>query len=124
MRLFLDIIPVLFQPLISKFVFYINPKEKMSKFNELIKGEIPVIVNFYAEWAPTCDDVAERLREFKAEMGEDLKMIKIDFDKNEGIARKLNVVGIPTAILFKEGKVLLKQSGEVKIDDFKEKLNG
>ena len=96
----------------------------MSKFNELIKGEIPVIVNFYAEWAPTCDEVAERLREFKAEMGEDLKMIKIDYDKNEAIAHKLNVVGIPTAILFKEGKVLLKQSGEIVVNEFKDKLNG
>ncbi len=94
----------------------------MSKFNELIQGEIPVVVNFYAEWAPTCDEVGEQLKEFKKEQGDAIKMIKIDFDKNETVARKLNVLGVPTVILFKEGTVLYKASGEISLDEMSSKL--
>jgi thioredoxin 1 len=95
----------------------------MSKFNELIQGEIPVVVNFYAEWAPTCDEVGEQLKDFKKSHGDAIKMIKIDFDKNEAVARKLNVVGVPSVILFKEGAVLYKASGEIDIHEMTNKLS-
>lgn len=95
----------------------------MSKFNELIQGEIPVVVNFYAEWAPTCDEVGEQLKDFKKDQGDAIKMIKIDFDKNEAVARKLNVVGVPTVILFKEGAVLYKSSGEINLDEMTAKIS-
>jgi thioredoxin 1 len=95
----------------------------MSKFNELIQGEIPVVVNFYADWAPTCDEVGEQLKDFKKSQGDAIKMIKIDFDKNEVIARKLNVIGVPTVILFKEGTVLYKTSGEINLDEMTSKLS-
>jgi thioredoxin 1 len=94
----------------------------MSKFNELIKGETPVIVSFYADWAPTSDEVENSIKQLKSEMNDAFKMIKIDFDKNEAVARKLNVIGVPTVLVFKEGKVLLKQSGEVNVNEIKEKL--
>jgi thioredoxin 1 len=94
----------------------------MSKFNELINGETPVVVNFYAEWAPTCDEVGEELKEFKKLQGDAIKMIKIDFDKNEAVARKLNVTGVPSVILFKEGTVLYKSSGKISIDEMSAKL--
>lgn len=95
----------------------------MSKFNELIQGETPLVVSFYAEWAPTCDEVGGKLKDFKKDQGENIKMIKIDFDKNEVVARKLNVVGVPTVILFKEGNVLYKSSGEVDLDEMSSKLS-
>ena len=95
----------------------------MSKFNELIQGETPVIVNFYAEWAPTCDEIGDQLKDLKKDQGDAIKMIKIDFDKNEAVARKLNVLGVPTVILFKEGTVLYKSSGEISVDDMISKLS-
>ncbi len=94
----------------------------MSKFNELIKGETPVVVSFYADWAPTCDDVTSQLKSLKQEVGDVFKIIKIDFDKNESVASKLNVQGVPTVILFKEGKVLYKSAGTFDSEIMKEKL--
>lgn len=94
----------------------------MSKFNELIKGETPVVVSFYADWAPTCDDVTSQLKSLKLEVGDVFKIIKIDFDKNETVASKLNVQGVPTVILFKEGKVLYKSAGTFDYEIMKEKL--
>lgn len=95
----------------------------MSKFNELIQGSTPVVVNFYADWSPTCDEVGEQLKDFKKEQGDAIKMIKIDFDKNEGVARKLNVVGVPTVILFQAGAVLYKSSGTISLDEMTSKIS-
>lgn len=94
----------------------------MSKFNELIKGEIPVLVEFYAEWAPTCDEVSEQLKDIKSNYGADLKMVRIDFDKNEAVARKMGVIGVPSVILFKAGKKLFFGSGIIDPEDIKSKL--
>lgn len=94
----------------------------MSKFNELIKGEVPVIVQFVAEWAPTSDDVAEDLKRLKEEVSTDLKLVKVDVDKNESLASKLGIVGVPSIVLFKEGKRLLTASGMIDFDQIKSKL--
>lgn len=94
----------------------------MSKFNELIQGEVPVLVEFYAEWAPTCKEVNEQLKAIKTDQGTGLKMVRIDFDKNESVARKLGVVGVPSVILFKEGKKLYTGSGIIVEDEIKSKL--
>lgn len=94
----------------------------MSKFNELIKGETPVLVEFYAEWAPTCSEVNEQLKGMKSELGSVFKLVRIDFDKNESVARKLGVLGVPSVILFKEGKKLYSSSGFVDLDEIKNNL--
>lgn len=94
----------------------------MSKFNELIKGDIPVLVEFYAEWAPTCSEVSEQLRSIKSEYGGELKLVRIDFDKNEAVARKMGVMGVPSVILFREGKKLFFGSGIINPEDIKSKL--
>ncbi|MCB9189539.1 MAG: thioredoxin family protein [Flavobacteriales bacterium] len=94
----------------------------MSKFNELIQGEIPVIVEFYAEWAPTCGEVNEQLKELKSELGTGVKMVRIDFDRNESVARKLGVVGVPSVILFKEGKKLYSGSGLIEVEEIRSKI--
>lgn len=94
----------------------------MSKFNELIQGDVPVAVQFVAEWAPTSDSVTEDLKQLKEDVGIELKLVKVDFDKNEGLAAKLGVVGVPTVILFKSGKKILSSSGKIDLDLIKSKL--
>ncbi|CAG5084122.1 thioredoxin family protein [Parvicella tangerina] len=94
----------------------------MSKFNELIKGETPVLVEFYADWAPTCEEVSGDLKKLKAELGSAFKMVRIDFDKNEAVARKMGVVGVPSVILFKEGKKLFSASGIINLEEIRSKV--
>ncbi len=94
----------------------------MSAFNELIKGETPVLVEFYAEWAPTCGEVHDQLKAIKADATTTLKMVRIDFDKNEAVARKMGVVGVPAVILFKEGKKLYSGSGQIDSEEIKSNL--
>jgi thioredoxin 1 len=74
------------------------------KFNELIKSETPVLVDFFADWCGPCKMLAPILKEVKSELGDGIKIIKIDVDKNEKLAAKYQVRGVPTMIIFKGGE--------------------
>lgn len=83
----------------------------MSKFNEIINGSQPVLVDFYAEWCGPCKTLAPILKTVKSNLEGEVKIIKIDVDKNNALAQQLQVRGVPTLILYKAGKILWRQSG-------------
>lgn len=80
-------------------------------FNRLINDKNPVLVDFSAEWCGPCKMLAPILKDVKKELGDDIKIIKIDVDKNQMLSSKFQVRGVPTMILFKNGKQLWRQSG-------------
>lgn len=83
----------------------------MSKFQELINGETPVLVDFFAEWCGPCKAMAPELKKLVDLKGDAVRVIKIDIDKNPQAATAYNVNSVPTLILFQEGKMLWRQSG-------------
>jgi len=92
----------------------------MGTFQEIIKGEIPVLVDFYAEWCSPCKTMNPILKSIKKHFGDKLKIIKINVDNNQQVANKFQVKGIPTFILFQNSEILWKKSGVISENSFVE----
>ena len=92
----------------------------MGTFQELIKGEVPVLVDFHADWCAPCKIMNPILKNIKKKFGDQLKIIKINVDNNQQVSNKFQVIGIPTFILFKNSEILWKQSGVINESSFTE----
>jgi thioredoxin 1 len=88
-----------------------------NNFNTIIHSELPVLIDFHADWCGPCKMLAPILKEVKEELGEAIKVIKIDVDKNQLLAAKYQVRGVPTMMLFKNGKQVWRQSGVLQKND-------
>ena len=84
----------------------------MSKFGELIDVNIPVLLDFFTEWNEPSIAMHAVLRDVAAALGDKAKVIKIDVEKNEELAEALRVKGLPTLIIYKNGEMKWRQSGE------------
>ncbi len=83
----------------------------MSSYKDLVSGDTPVLVDFSAEWCQPCQMLKPILKEVASAMGEKVKIIKIDVDKNPQLAGQLGIQGVPTMILYKNGASVWRQSG-------------
>jgi len=85
----------------------------MSKFGELINAPIPVLIDFYTDWNEQSVSMHPVIRDVAAALGDKAKVIKIDVDKNQELADALRIKGLPTLMIYKEGQMKWRQSGEL-----------
>ena len=82
-----------------------------SSFDQIIQSEKPVLIDFFATWCGPCQMLGPILKEVKDQLGDRVSIIKIDVDKNQELAAMQQVRGVPTMMLFQNGKQLWRQSG-------------
>lgn len=95
----------------------------MASFNEIINQNVPVLVDFKADWCGPCKMMAPILKEVKKQLKGGVKIIKIDVDQHQNLAVNYQVKGVPTLILFKNGKQVWRQSGVIQASDLIQIIN-
>lgn len=88
-----------------------------SNFKDIINSETPVLVDFFADWCGPCKILGPILKQVKEELGDAVKIVKIDVDKNQSLATQFQVRGVPTILLFKNGIPLWRESGVLQKND-------
>jgi thioredoxin 1 len=98
----------------------IQHAENMKTFNDIINGEQPVLVDFYADWCAPCRMMAPILEQVAGEMKGEVKVLKVNVDKNQDAAMKYGIQSIPTLMLFKKGEVKWKGLGVIQADQLRQ----
>lgn len=91
----------------------------MESLKDIILGEKPVLIDFFAEWCAPCKAMKPVLENLKQELGDKIRIIKIDIDKNNAIAASYKIQSVPTLMIFKEGKTLWRSSGARQLSELK-----
>ncbi len=97
--------------------------EKRPTFADIINSETPVLVDFFAEWCGPCKMMTPILQDFAADMGERVRVIKVDVDKNPAVAQAYRIQGVPTLMLFQKGETKWRQSGVVQKRQLEQVIN-
>ena len=94
----------------------------MSHFKKILSDNKPVLLDFYADWCGPCKMMAPVLTQLKEKMGDRLRILKIDVDKNQSLAAQFQVRGVPTLVLIQHQNVVWKQSGVIDINTLEQTI--
>ena len=91
----------------------------MENFSDIIKSDKLTLVDFFATWCGPCKMMHPILEQLKGEMGDSIRILKIDVDDNEDISMQYNIQSVPTLMLFKNGEIVWRQSGAKSLNELK-----
>lgn len=95
----------------------------MEKFNDIINSENLTLVDFFATWCGPCKHMHPVLEQLKQELGDSIRIVKLDVDKNDALAAAYRIQSVPTLMLFRSGQVVWRQSGAMRLNDLKAIIN-
>ena len=96
-----------------------NNNKDMENLTDIIKGSQLTLVDFYATWCGPCKMMHPVLEQLKNELGDSIRVIKVDIDKNESTAMQMRIQSVPTLMLFQSGEMKWRQSGAMSLADLK-----
>jgi thioredoxin 1 len=97
-------------------------KINMSKFKEIISSDKPTLVDFYATWCGPCQQMSPIFDRLKTKMSSEIRVVKIDVDKNQELVSKFKIRSVPTIILFRKGEIIWKYSGTMDQRNLEQKI--
>ncbi len=95
-----------------------------TSFKELINSDTPVLIDFHADWCGPCHALAPIIKQLKSELGDKVKIIKVDVDQNPAIANKLGIQSIPTLMIYQNGELKWRAMGVQSLGTLKGQLEG
>jgi len=95
----------------------------MNNFQDIIAGDTPVLVDFFAEWCGPCKMMKPVLEELKKKMGNKIIILKIDIDKNISLSSEYRIQSVPTLVLWKQGEIIWRQSGALSLNELEQILS-
>ena len=94
----------------------------MNKFQDIIAGDTPVLVDFFAEWCGPCKMMKPVLEKLKKKMGNKIIILKMDIDKNISLSSEYRIQSVPTLVLWKQGEIIWRQSGALSLNELEQIL--
>ncbi|GAL74275.1 thioredoxin [Nonlabens ulvanivorans] len=94
----------------------------MASFKEIISTNTPVLIDFFATWCGPCQTMMPILEKLKDDLGDEVRILKIDVDKNQALATQMNVRGVPAFMIYKNGNLVWKGSGVQPLHVLKEQI--
>lgn len=101
----------MFERFFAASCFSKKTRTTMATFAEIIANEKPVLIDFYADWCGPCKMMAPELEKLAGMMQDEVKIVKVNVDKNQELAQKLGIRGVPTLMLYRNGELLWRDAG-------------
>ena len=95
----------------------------MEQFQDIINSDKVTLVDFFATWCGPCKRMHPILENLKVELGDKIRIIKVDVDKNEALAQQFAIQSVPTLVLFRKGEAIWRQSGAMLLNELRALLD-